>query len=105
MGELKSSGKSFEISIIMAQHKTYDDELVQWRVRLYCGHTVMTSRHCTAEDPTVGASSMRCPTCGMDPALLVAYEPVDPDPQRPDDTGAVVSAPPKRQTVRSSKRA
>ncbi len=56
---------------MLASTTTHDCEIMRWRVRLYCGHVVTTSRHCTIEDPTQhGASSMRCPECGKDPACI-----------------------------------
>lgn len=84
---------------MLAEHKTHDDEIMQWRVRLYCGHIVMTTRHCAIEDPTMtGSASMRCSECGKDPARIVAYEPIGLVAPRPDDPGATPSPPPKRQT-------
>lgn len=57
--------------------RTPDSQIVRWRVRLYCGHIAETQRHCEVEQPKAhGASSMRCPDCGMNPALIVAYEPI-----------------------------
>jgi hypothetical protein len=57
--------------------QTHDHELMRWRVRLYCGHIVETRRHHTIDEPTRhGSSSMRCPQCGIDPARIVAYEPL-----------------------------
>lgn len=57
--------------------QTHDHELMRWRVRLYCGHIVETRRHCTIDAPTRhGSSSMLCPECGMDPARIVAHEPL-----------------------------
>lgn len=54
-----------------------DWQLMRWRVRLYCGHIAETRRHCTLREPTMhGSSSMRCPECGKDPAVIVAYEPL-----------------------------
>ncbi|WP_156623908.1 hypothetical protein [Mycobacterium sp. 852002-40037_SCH5390672] len=54
-----------------------DYEIMRWRVRLYCGHVVETSRHCENDKPTNhGSVSMRCPQCAMDPAHIVAYEPI-----------------------------
>jgi hypothetical protein len=50
---------------------------MRWRVGLYCGHIVETRRHCEVDQPKAhGSSSMRCPECGMDPAQIVAYEPL-----------------------------
>jgi hypothetical protein len=75
---------------------TPDYQLMRWRVRLYCGHIVETRRHCEVEQPKAhGSSSMRCPDCGMDPAAIVAYEPIGTLGKPP----AVVTAPqPKRPT-------
>lgn len=60
---------------------------MRWRVRLYCGHIVETRRHYTFVNPTAaGSSSMRCPDCGMDPARIVAFEPIGlvvPQPAAP----------------------
>lgn len=56
---------------------TPDYQLMRWRVRLYCGHIVETRRHRDVDQPRAhGSSSMRCPECGMDPARIVAYEPL-----------------------------
>lgn len=56
---------------------TPDHMLMRWRVRLFCGDIVETTRHSENEEPTRhGSSSMRCPTCGMDPARIVGYEPL-----------------------------
>jgi hypothetical protein len=52
-------------------------KLLRWRVRLYCGHIVETERHRDYRRPTdAGSSSMRCPVCGLDPAAIVAHEPL-----------------------------
>lgn len=54
-----------------------DYEIMRWRVRLYCGHVNETSRHRENDKPTNhGSVSMCCPQCGMDPAAIVAYEPI-----------------------------
>lgn len=76
--------------------KTPDDQLMRWRLRLYCGHIVIGQRHANTESPTMhGSSSQACPECGMDPASIVAYEPVglvqEPAPR---------SSPPPRPTRR-----
>lgn len=56
---------------------TPDHMLMRWRVRLFCGDIVETTRHSENEEPTRhGSSSMRCPACGMDPARIVGYEPL-----------------------------
>jgi hypothetical protein len=57
--------------------KTPDHALMRWRVRLYCGHIAETRRHVELEEPRMhGSRTMRCPECDMDPALIVAYEPL-----------------------------
>lgn len=81
--------------------KTRDCEIMQWRVRLYCGHIVMTSRNGTVEDPTMhGLSSMRCPECGKEPARIVAYEPVGLSVPRPNQPPTSESCPPEKRPTR-----
>lgn len=59
------------------QSPTPDHMIMRWRVRLYCGDIVETTRHSENEEPTRhGSSSMQCPTCGMNPARIVGYEPI-----------------------------
>jgi hypothetical protein len=48
-------------------------DLMQWRLRLYCGHEVVRRAHHTHH--TVHAAFMggpRCEQCGLDPATIVA---------------------------------
>ncbi len=62
---------------MIASSQPADQEIMRWRVRLYCGHIAETRRHHTVTEPRMhGSSSMRCPECGVDPALIVAYEPI-----------------------------
>ena len=62
---------------LLTANRTPDHEIMRWRVRLYCGHIVETTRHFEAESPTMhGSSSMPCPDCGLNPARIVAYEPI-----------------------------
>lgn len=52
-------------------------ELMRWRLRLYCGHVVERTAHRTRQ--TVHAAftgSLRCPTCGLDPATIIAAAPL-----------------------------
>lgn len=52
-------------------------QIMRWRVRLYCGHIVETHRNNEVDQPRAhGAASMRCPECQLDPACIVAYEPL-----------------------------
>jgi hypothetical protein len=90
--------KNIERAIAMIYaHPTPDYQIMRWRVRLYCGHIVETSRHCQNDEPTRhGSSSMPCPECGMDPARIVAYEPVGLLAKPPVATTAQVQ--PKRPT-------
>jgi hypothetical protein len=56
---------------------TPDSQIMRWRLRLFCGHISQARRHCTMTRPTDhGCSPQRCPKCGMDPAAIVAYEPL-----------------------------
>jgi hypothetical protein len=62
---------------MIASSQPTDQEIMRWRVRLYCGHIAETRRHHTVMEPRMhGSSSMRCPECRMDPALIAAYEPI-----------------------------
>ena len=52
-------------------------ELMQWRLRLYCGHVAERTAHYTHR--TVQAAftgSVTCSTCGLDPATIVAAQPL-----------------------------
>ena len=76
--------------------KTPDHQVMRWRFRLYCGHIVIRTRHANMECPTMhGSSSQAYPECGMDPASIVAYEPIGLV-QQPAPT----SSPPPRPTRR-----
>lgn len=51
------------------------EELMQWRLRLFCGHVVLRTAHHT--HTTVHGAFMggvRCPECGLDPATIIAAE-------------------------------
>jgi hypothetical protein len=61
----------------LLSRKTPDHQLMQWRLRLYCGHIVIGTRHAEMTHPTLhGCASQRCPECGKDPSTIVAYEPI-----------------------------
>ncbi|WP_338836206.1 hypothetical protein [Gordonia polyisoprenivorans] len=50
-------------------------ELMRWRLRLYCGHVVVSTAHCSHTTlRTAFTSSTSCPECGLDPALIVDGE-------------------------------
>ncbi|MEU8076072.1 hypothetical protein AB0B31_11535 [Catellatospora citrea] len=64
-----------EALLMIFSHRTPDRDLMRWRFRLYCGHIMETTWHRETERPT-SLSSQRCPQCGKDPAVIVAYEPL-----------------------------
>jgi hypothetical protein len=65
-----------KVAMLLSQ-PTPDSQIMRWRVRLFCGHIVEARRHYEMKRPTDhGCSSQRCPECGMDPAAIVAYEPL-----------------------------
>ncbi|MCM2413254.1 hypothetical protein [Streptomyces sp. RKAG290] len=53
--------------------ETPPHEIMQWRVRLYCGRIATTSCHAENDRPP---RSMRCPECGKAPSTIVAFEPI-----------------------------
>jgi hypothetical protein len=60
---------------VLLSRRTPPDELVVWRLRLFCGHLVSRDAHYT--HTTVHAAFMgatACPECGLDPATIVAAE-------------------------------
>ena len=51
---------------------------MSWRVRLYCGHVQLITRPRGCSRPDDGiAGEEACGDCGLDPAIIVAYEPVE----------------------------
>ncbi|WP_045063603.1 hypothetical protein [Rhodococcus sp. AD45] len=64
---------------IVESGRPHDSHIMRWRVRLYCGHIVEVTRHVEVAEPTMhGSSSTRCSECGMNPARIVAFEPIGP---------------------------
>ncbi|WP_234317531.1 hypothetical protein, partial [Streptomyces stelliscabiei] len=54
-------------------------ELQRWRLRLHCGHVVEAARSRKSQRPNGGVrDAERCPECGLDPAVIVAFEPLGP---------------------------
>ncbi|WP_141709091.1 hypothetical protein [Streptomyces sp. BpilaLS-43] len=54
------------------------EEKVTWRVRLYCGHIQETARPQSWSRPDEGAADEEtCDACGLRPAIIVAYEPLE----------------------------
>ncbi len=65
------------LEMMAAWGPTPDHDLMRWQVRLYCGHITETIRHRENAEPTMhGSCSERCPACGLNPAFIVAYEPI-----------------------------
>ncbi|MFE9769572.1 hypothetical protein ACFYPC_34490 [Streptomyces sp. NPDC005808] len=54
-------------------------ELQLWRLRLYCGHVIEAPRCRKSPRPDGGGcDKARCPECGLDPAVIVAFKPLEP---------------------------
>lgn len=54
-------------------------ELQRWRLRLYCGHITEATRNRKSPRPDGrSCDKERCPECGLDPAVIVAFEPLGP---------------------------
>ncbi|WP_332880954.1 hypothetical protein [Streptomyces sp. NBC_00564] len=54
-------------------------ELQRWQLRLYCGHAIEATRSRKSPRPDGGGCDKeRCPECGLDPAVIVAFEPLGP---------------------------
>jgi hypothetical protein len=66
-------------------------KLMRWRVRLYCGHIVEVTRlrQCARADGGV-TDKERCPTCGADPSIIVAFEPLGSLAEPPVEAAANV---------------
>ncbi|MFD9196439.1 hypothetical protein ACFWCA_50675 [Streptomyces phaeochromogenes] len=61
-------------------------ELQRWRLRLYCGHVIEATR--LRKNPRPDGEfgdKERCPECGLDPAVIVAFEPLEPVAAPPPD--------------------
>jgi hypothetical protein len=82
-------------------------ELMQWRLRLYCGHVVEKRSHfthTTLHSAFTGSTS--CDQCGLDPATIVDGNAVGLVKEAPGATTAMRAAPPGRSTgVRKPTRA
>ncbi|WP_346007521.1 hypothetical protein [Janibacter terrae] len=58
-------------------HRTPPEQLMRWRLRLYCGHVVERTAHYmhkTIHNAFTGSTS--CSECGLDPATVVDGEAV-----------------------------
>lgn len=59
-------------------------ELQRWRLRLYCGHVIEVTRNRKSPRPDGGVCDKeRCPECGLDPVVIVAFEPLGPVAEPP----------------------
>ncbi|MFJ3898182.1 hypothetical protein [Streptomyces sp. NPDC090083] len=53
------------------------EEFMHWRVRLYCGHICEVTRLRRHERPDGGVTDKeRCAECGLNPSVIVAFEPL-----------------------------
>jgi len=80
------------VAAIMSR-PTPKHELMEWRLRLFCGHVVQRAAH--ASHTTVHGAftgSTRCPECGLDPATIVAAEAVGLAEERPRQVKATNTA-------------
>jgi uncharacterized Zn finger protein (UPF0148 family) len=52
-------------------------ERMRWRLRLYCGHVVERTAHCSHQSVHAAfTGSVSCPNCGLDPATIIAAAPL-----------------------------
>lgn len=65
-------------------NRSPESELVEWRLRLFCGHVVtQRSHHTNTAVHMAFTGTVACSECGLDPATIVAAEALrrlDPDP-------------------------
>ncbi|MEH0471800.1 hypothetical protein QA943_23695 [Streptomyces sp. B21-097] len=55
----------------------HPSEFARWRMRLYCGHMREVRRSRSQERPDGGITDHeRCMECGLDPSMIVAFEPL-----------------------------
>lgn len=72
-----------EMTARLLKTKTPDDQLMRWRLRLFCGHVVERTAHISHTDVTSAFGTSRaCPECGLDPATIVAGKPLGPKAER-----------------------
>lgn len=68
-------------------------ELQRWRLRLYCGHVIEATRN--RNNPRAdggGCDEERCPECGLNPAVIVAFEPLGPAAEPPAESSSLMSS-------------
>lgn len=62
------------------------NEMVEWRLRLFCGHVITRMAHRTHKSVHAAfTAAISCAECGLDPATIVAAEAVCR--LQPDSTG------------------
>lgn len=67
----------------MLASKTPDDQVMRWRLRLFCGHIVERTAHISHTDiSSAFHSTATCPECGLDPATIVAGKPLGAKAER-----------------------
>ena len=65
------------LEMLIRRPKTPPDQVMRWRLRLFCGHVIERTAH--VEHRTVHAAfmgSIACPDCGLDPATILAARPL-----------------------------
>ncbi|MEU2624645.1 hypothetical protein ABZ642_42155 [Streptomyces sp. NPDC007157] len=64
-------------------------EFQRCRLRLYCGHIVEAARSRKSLRPDGGVCDKEtCPECGLDPSVIVAFEPLGPLADPPPERGS-----------------
>lgn len=68
-------------------------DLMRWRLRLFCGHVAERTAHRSHLTARAAFTLSRCEECGLDPATIVAAEPLGlvepPIPNTPDPPDVV----------------
>lgn len=68
-----------------------ESDLVEWRLRLFCGHVVTRTSHHTNTTVHMAFTGMvACTECGLDPATIVSAEALRrlaPEPPQPKERG------------------
>ncbi|MEV8023034.1 hypothetical protein AB0O76_43460 [Streptomyces sp. NPDC086554] len=76
----RMSDEQLETILEMLREPRPPVEKMTWRVRLYCGHIREVARPRSWLRPYQGTSGKEtCGDCGLDPALIVAFEPLEAD--------------------------
>ncbi|MFJ8073780.1 hypothetical protein ACIQ7Q_07530 [Streptomyces sp. NPDC096176] len=86
---------------LIQSSKTPPHRIMPWRVRLYCGHIVMTSCHAENDKPP---RSTKCPECRKGPSRIVAFEPIGLAGEPPNSQTATPSAPRKSSRAELERR-